>query len=783
MSFLSVAFLFALPLAAAPLLLHLFDRRRNVEIHWGAMEFLIAASNQKTSARRFKQWLLLLLRMLAIAALIFALARPLIPGGWFSGKHRQELILVIDNSMSMSRGDEDQTFMDLARDHALDEVSELEPGDRVRLMTSAPYPAWNRAGSLRADGNARQILVDEIQSLATTDGRSDLLAAVLTASASQPGPLATRRRIVILSDGQSGDLRLNDTPGWDRFRQAIEQAQLSTEVAFVPLATQQTSRGNVAVDEVTANRLLVGVDQPVQLTAKIHNHSDVGTQGFDASWRLKDGFSTSGIQTSDSVPLDQSVIQSLGGGQSELVRYTHTFDDPGVYHLTCLIDHVDDLAADNRASVVVEVVEEIPILIVEGHPDLSTAQQDSFFVRAALGWLDEAGSDAGSDAGSIHVPTIVQTADLARQPLDPYRCIVIPNLVDLDDESLEALREFVFSGGGLWIALGPRTNIDQFNSSLFAGGNNLSPLAIEAIVDEQVVEEIAEGEEANEPVRINPFGNDHAATAVLADNERLDLGEITVRRRMKFKTGALHDQASILLSLSNGDPLVVEKLYGRGRIITQAIPLQLKWSDLATSEAFVVMVRDWADYLSQPKSTRFNLNPGDPLVYRVQDGGVSDARLQTPNQRPIELAPDTLARDPVFRTSRTRLPGSYWLQLGLADRSLPFEVARDSAESDLRPLSQVDRKTLGKLAGLKSLGTGAALAGNPQTDPLWPPLLIGLIGIIAAELVLSGLLSRERFGDRSGGLGDRIQDSGIEMSETQSLTDFRRHTTQRDVAS
>ena len=83
MSFLSITFLVALPLALAPILLHLFDRRRNVTIEWGAMEFLVDAATRRTSARKLKQWLLLALRVLAIAALIFALARPKLPGHWF----------------------------------------------------------------------------------------------------------------------------------------------------------------------------------------------------------------------------------------------------------------------------------------------------------------------------------------------------------------------------------------------------------------------------------------------------------------------------------------------------------------------------------------------------------------------------------------------------------------------------------------------------------------------------------------------------------------------------
>ena len=128
MSFLSIAFLLAFPLAAAPLLLHWFDRRRNMVIQWGAMEFLMEASARKTSARRLKQWLLLLLRCLAIAALVFALARPLLPAGYLGQSHRSETIFVIDNSMSMMRNTPSGTMMTEAIDHTLDEFQNCRVG-------------------------------------------------------------------------------------------------------------------------------------------------------------------------------------------------------------------------------------------------------------------------------------------------------------------------------------------------------------------------------------------------------------------------------------------------------------------------------------------------------------------------------------------------------------------------------------------------------------------------------------------------------------------------------
>ena len=88
---------------SGPLLLHFFDRRRNVVIEWGAMQFLMEAAAQRTSTRKIKQWLLILLRVLTLLFLILALAQPTLPGSWIGNKERSETIVVLDNSLSMER--------------------------------------------------------------------------------------------------------------------------------------------------------------------------------------------------------------------------------------------------------------------------------------------------------------------------------------------------------------------------------------------------------------------------------------------------------------------------------------------------------------------------------------------------------------------------------------------------------------------------------------------------------------------------------------------------------
>src|SRR5262245_55832719 len=140
MSFLGLSFLLALPLAAVPILLHLFDRRRRVVINWGAMQFLVQAARRRTSARKLQEWLLLLLRTLAILFLVLALSRPLVNSLWTGPGERREHILVIDNSLSMMRGAGEKSLYEAATQSAGELLDDIPADDTVRLLTASPYP-------------------------------------------------------------------------------------------------------------------------------------------------------------------------------------------------------------------------------------------------------------------------------------------------------------------------------------------------------------------------------------------------------------------------------------------------------------------------------------------------------------------------------------------------------------------------------------------------------------------------------------------------------------------
>ena len=401
-------------------------------------------------------------------------------------------------------------------------------------------------------------------------------------------------------------------------------------------------------------------------------------------------------------------------------------------------------------ALIVEVVDRVPILVVESAPAASEILQDAFFVQAALGWID--GEPLATQG--IFVPTLVSPEQLERIEFNEYRAIMIPNFSEVSATVLRKLQSFVFDGGGLWVALGPRTDIERFNQYFFADADGLAPLAIDRIVEES--------DSREQKTTIDPFVATHPATTSLADSARLDTGTITVSRRFRFSPPQSGQSQPVLLSLTNGDPLAVEKLIGRGRVIVQAVPLRLQWSELARSQAFVVMVQDWLNYLTQPLATRHNLAPGDPISLQVSGTETLEATLRTPQGEDIELTAESTNGGVIFRTSRTIQPGDYSLETGLADDRIPFHVHRDPRESNLTPLTESESQRITEISGLSKITANASSQASTPSDPVWPLLLMLLMGLILTELLLSGSMSRGRFG------ADPISESSERLTEPQS---------------
>jgi len=141
MNFLQPMILMALPLMALPILIHLIHQHRHRTVPWAAMMFLVRAQRMSRGMARLRYILIMLMRMAAVGALVFAISRPLV-SGWLSGvgmgKSDATLIL-LDRSPSMEALDM-QTSQS-KRSTALGKLTELlekhDVGSQLILIDSA----------------------------------------------------------------------------------------------------------------------------------------------------------------------------------------------------------------------------------------------------------------------------------------------------------------------------------------------------------------------------------------------------------------------------------------------------------------------------------------------------------------------------------------------------------------------------------------------------------------------------------------------------------------------
>ena len=107
MNFLAPLFFVALAGLAIPVLLHLTQREKNQIVRFPSLMFVRRIPYQSVRRRKIHNWLLLFVRLAALAMIILAFARPLIgsdDGAAAPGEGAREVVILLDTSYSMGYG-------------------------------------------------------------------------------------------------------------------------------------------------------------------------------------------------------------------------------------------------------------------------------------------------------------------------------------------------------------------------------------------------------------------------------------------------------------------------------------------------------------------------------------------------------------------------------------------------------------------------------------------------------------------------------------------------------
>lgn len=157
MTFLQPWMFWALPLVLLPVLIHLLNRLRHRPQPWAAMRFLLFATRTSTSQAKLRQFLILLMRVLALLALLFFLARPLAGGwlGWALAPAPDVIVLMLDRSASM------QTKLSEGGE------TRLEQGLRVMVEAARPFEGSSQLVWMDNTGRAPSALtkLSEVEAL------------------------------------------------------------------------------------------------------------------------------------------------------------------------------------------------------------------------------------------------------------------------------------------------------------------------------------------------------------------------------------------------------------------------------------------------------------------------------------------------------------------------------------------------------------------------------------------------------------------------------------------
>lgn len=736
MSFLGIAFLTALPLVVVPVLLHFYKRRQRQVVLWGAMRFLTDAAIEGRRFERLEELLLMLLRTMAVAALVLAVAQPMVRSKWIGASPNQDVILIWDDSMSMGRTFDNASSLDRLQKHVSELLTQLTEKNSIQVMLASGGGRWLTSGPAAATGKTKRELVAAVENLRPSRGTADMFACLQWVIDATPTKDARARRILVFTDCQAYGWNIDADGRWQRLRECCQaagvdaQESVPTSIEIVDCGSDERQVDNLAVLRLDASSTLTGSGDSVTLSTEIKNMGTGASQAATLQWTVQ----------GDSVA--ESTVPELQAGESIQRSWSHVFTEEGVFSVGCRVLTDDQLLLDDKEAVVIEVVDKIRFLIVErgtgGDSEFAAAR----LLTATLGYENDV---PRGDWQSVFAPRIIDVDQLKEEAMAEYRAVVIVDLPTLSSDVVDRLRSFVERGGGLWVALGNHTDREAFNSMWFDEGDGLCPLKLGA--------PIGHGRAADAEFAIHPPSVNHVVTKHISDTQRLDIDEVKVSRHHQFVLGEADTDVSVLLETGVGAPLVIENYCGKGRAIIQAVPLGLQWSNMPLTKAYVVMVHDFLTYLTQPAATQYNLRPGGEIVYAASQELVNaKAQLESPLGDTITLTPQDEGDAPLCRFSGTRMPGPYQLKFVHGDKllkELPFHVSRDFEESNLNRLTAQQRSWLTEKGGIDFVDRAdvrsVSTAEMRSPRPIWWILLVILLVLMVFELALASQSARRRY--------------------------------------
>ncbi|MEN3333767.1 MAG: hypothetical protein V7641_3132 [Blastocatellia bacterium] len=368
-------------------------------------------------------------------------------------------------------------------------------------------------------------------------GATDYLQAV-QAAISLLKDAGGAKRIHLISDFQDA--------GWNRNAPPVK---LPADIKLNPIDVAHAQPSNLAVLDVKAEPVVYQQKYAGKLIARVANFGAEAVSNATVDFKLND--LTVERRQLKLDPNEQGVVEFSG------------FNVPEGENRASVEIARDAFTLDDKSFFTIRREDQSKVLVID---TATRGRSESFFLQQSLA--------AGENNQYTLTTKTAGTASPAE--LEAYRVIIVNDAGGISDALAAAIKAFAERGGGVILAAGRHTDAGEFNRA-FAG---LAPA------------QIGETVQSRSYALMSQLKSDHPIFAPFQRG-----GRLASTRVYGYHRATAGDGATTIAALDDGNPVIVDGLAGRGKVLLITTTLDTAWNDLPLTPMFLPLARQMLEYL------------------------------------------------------------------------------------------------------------------------------------------------------------------------------------------
>lgn len=684
MSFLTPSVLWGLLAASIPLIIHLVSQRRTQRVNFSTIRFIKLLEHDAIRKLKLRQWLLLFLRTVAIILLILVFARPVKVGyfpAWAAGDKTTQMIFLLDNSASMNALFDKQSLLERSK-RILSEILEGVEGKLlVDIYQTTPFQK-RFSGEFISLDQVKGVL-SLIHETSGTDNLWEIIKDVLSQTQLESRGLAevANQEFYIFSDFPSmlpegwkpGSTYSGDSfPTWRYY-----------------LFPQPEIENNLTVASVRVLSQLRLLNHLISVAASVRNQAKELRKNIPVQLYF------------DNDRVGQVVSDFSPSESKDFVFQAFPNRTGSIYGVVEIPE--DNYELDNQKFVQFSIPPKIHCKVVGSSPEelsllrlaLLSITQDSLFVA-----FDQIPSYSTTTLSLEEVDVLIL--------VDPGK--LKPSIVD-------EIIKFTRRGGNIIAFLGEKFSKEADSSLVrklfFPSPNGLSILKEEAFHDVTTVKE-------NHPLFL-----DFPASDLIKEMPRIFSHVRSVKG----------DRSRTILTLSNGDPLLIEvNTDFLSMLVFTTLP-DLQWTDLPIRGFFVPLLHRMLVYLVSDQEETASIEVGETVIIPLRREHISgELEMISPMGRKTMLVPNY--RREQVTVGNTEEVGVYrLLSNGIEVASFVANISQTESPTErlhVEKLLHIFPDDLTRLVQWNEDAVTSVVEARRGTE-LWRLFLIAALGVLVIE--------------------------------------------------